>query len=112
MPDEIVDPVERKIREAMEAGEFDGLPGAGRPIPDIDEAYDPGWWAKRWLQRARDEDAAAEVHRLIRRELPLLRASRDRAAAERRVEEINALVAQVNERLPEPDRIPEVRLSG
>jgi hypothetical protein len=28
---------ERKIREAMERGEFDNLPGKGRPIPHDDE---------------------------------------------------------------------------
>ncbi len=29
---------ERKIREAMDRGEFDNLPGKGRPIPHDDEA--------------------------------------------------------------------------
>jgi len=41
------DPVERQIHEAMEWGEFDDLPGAGRPIPDLGAGYDPAWWAKR-----------------------------------------------------------------
>ena len=42
---------DRRIREAMEKGEFDDLPGAGEPIPDLDDGYDPDWWAKKWVQR-------------------------------------------------------------
>ena len=42
---------ENKIRVAIEAGEFDGLPGFGRPSPLIDEPYDPFWWIRRKLQR-------------------------------------------------------------
>ena len=41
-------PVERAIREAQERGEFDNLPGAGKPLrnlgsPDVE---DPDWWVK------------------------------------------------------------------
>jgi Domain of unknown function (DUF1992) len=43
--------VERQIREATERGEFDNLPGAGRPIPDLDEPHDELWWVKRKLRR-------------------------------------------------------------
>lgn len=50
---------ENRIREAMEAGEFDDLPGLGKPIPDIDEPYDPQWWVKQWFRRERTAQAAA-----------------------------------------------------
>jgi hypothetical protein len=43
--------VERRIREATERGEFDNLPGAGKPIPDLDEPHDELWWVKRKLRR-------------------------------------------------------------
>ena len=102
------DPVERQIREAMERGEFDDLPGAGRPIPDLGAGYDPAWWAKRWLERARLEDAANEVRRTITRELPFLKAERDRAKAARRVAEINEMIATLNERLPDGERIDPI----
>lgn len=101
-------PVERSIREAIERGEFDGLPGTGRPIPDLDREYDPDWWARRYLERAQVEDAADEVRRLIRAEVPRLRVMADRTAAAARLAEIEALVAQVNARLPEKDRIDRV----
>ena len=43
--------VERRIREAMERGEFDNLPGAGKPIPDLAEREDELAWIKRWMKR-------------------------------------------------------------
>ena len=42
---------ENKILAAIEAGEFDYLPGLGRPSALIDEPYDPFWWMRRKLQR-------------------------------------------------------------
>jgi hypothetical protein len=42
---------ENRIRAAMEAGEFDNLPGFGKPSPLIDEPYDPYWWIRRKLTR-------------------------------------------------------------
>jgi hypothetical protein len=42
--------VERKIREAAERGAFDNLPGAGKPIPDLDTPHDELWWIKRKLR--------------------------------------------------------------
>jgi hypothetical protein len=41
--------IDRQIREATERGEFDGLPGAGEPIPDLDKPFDELWWVKRKL---------------------------------------------------------------
>ncbi|HEX7180612.1 MAG TPA: DUF1992 domain-containing protein [Thermoanaerobaculia bacterium] len=42
---------ENRIRNAMEEGKFEDLPGFGKPIPDIDEPYDPMWWVKKWIKR-------------------------------------------------------------
>ncbi len=35
----------------MERGEFDDLPGKGKPLPDAGEPYDELWWVKAWLRR-------------------------------------------------------------
>ncbi len=43
-------PVERLIREAQERGEFDDLPGAGRPL-DLGDTDDPMWWVRRLAER-------------------------------------------------------------
>jgi len=42
---------ENKIRAAIDAGEFDDLPGLGKPAAICDEPYDPYWWIRRKLQR-------------------------------------------------------------
>ncbi|HEX6946594.1 MAG TPA: DUF1992 domain-containing protein [Acidimicrobiia bacterium] len=53
-------PAERLIREAIEAGDFDDLPGAGKPIPGAGQPDDPLWWVRGWVQRIRADDAAVE----------------------------------------------------
>jgi hypothetical protein len=42
---------DNKIRAAIEAGEFDNLPGLGKPAAIFDEPYDPHWWIRRKLKR-------------------------------------------------------------
>lgn len=43
--------VEAQIRSAQERGEFDNLPGAGKPIPGRGLPYDEGWWIRSFLER-------------------------------------------------------------
>ncbi|HEY3747609.1 MAG TPA: DUF1992 domain-containing protein [Pseudonocardiaceae bacterium] len=43
--------IDKQIREAQERGEFDNLPGAGKPLKGLDEPYDENWWAKDLLRR-------------------------------------------------------------
>jgi hypothetical protein len=38
------------IRRAIERGEFDDLPGSGKPI-DMPDRHDPDWWLKSLLRR-------------------------------------------------------------
>ncbi|MYX30815.1 DUF1992 domain-containing protein [Streptomyces sp. SID8381] len=42
--------VEKEIRDAQGRGDFDRLPGAGKPLPD-DTTYDELWWVKRKMAR-------------------------------------------------------------
>jgi DnaJ homologue, subfamily C, member 28, conserved domain len=42
---------ERKIREAQAEGQFDALPGFGKPIPDLDGPDDENWWIKNKLRQ-------------------------------------------------------------
>jgi hypothetical protein len=65
--------VDLQVRKAIERGEFDDLPGTGKPIPDLGRTHDPDWWAKRLIEREqltgllppalalRKEDAALEA---------------------------------------------------
>ena len=43
--------VDQQIREAQERGEFDNLPGKGKPIKDLHEPYDELWWIRQKLER-------------------------------------------------------------
>ncbi len=42
--------VDRQIREGRERGDFDRLPGHGKPIADLDRPRDELWWVKRKLE--------------------------------------------------------------
>jgi hypothetical protein len=44
--------VETALQQAMRRGEFDDLPGAGKPLTDLLEAaHDPNWWIRRKIER-------------------------------------------------------------
>jgi hypothetical protein len=43
--------IDRQVREAHERGEFDDLPGAGQPLPDLDKPFDELWWVKDKVRR-------------------------------------------------------------
>lgn len=44
-------PVDKAIREAQERGEFDNLPGAGKPLANLGNPDDPDWWVKQYAAR-------------------------------------------------------------
>jgi hypothetical protein len=44
---------EDKIWSAIEAGEFDHLPGLGQPLASLEEPYDENWWLRRKLRAER-----------------------------------------------------------
>ena len=45
--------VDLQVRQAMARGDFDDLPGAGKPIPDLGAQHDPDWWVKKLIERER-----------------------------------------------------------
>ncbi len=63
---------ENRIQQAIEEGQFDNLPGTGKPIPDIDEPYDPMWWVKQWVRREKLGRELATFMKSSRRALVLL----------------------------------------
>lgn len=60
--------LESAVEEAMRRGDFDDLPGAGRPL-DMPDTHDPDWWIKRrFAEGDVDRDALLPVVMLLRRE--------------------------------------------
>ncbi|HEY8318798.1 MAG TPA: DUF1992 domain-containing protein [Amnibacterium sp.] len=43
--------VEIAIQQALRRGDFDDLPGAGKPLPDLGGVRDPDWWIRRKIER-------------------------------------------------------------
>lgn len=42
--------VETAIQQAIRRGDFDDLPGAGKPLPDLGGTHDPDWWIRRKIE--------------------------------------------------------------
>jgi hypothetical protein len=42
--------IDAVIREARERGEFDDLPGHGKPLPDLGHPHDDLWWVRKKLK--------------------------------------------------------------
>ena len=85
---------EKAIREAIERGEFDNLPGAGKPL-NLSRSGDPEWWVKNLVEREGDVPLGGAVS--LRREadtFPESLADMPHEAAVRAVlEDFNARVA-------------------
>ena len=86
--------IDRQIREGMERGEFDGLPGHGKPIRDLDQPRDELWWVRDKLRR---EDAQFLPPTLAQRKE--VEDARERIAAVTAESEVRAIVAKINERI-------------
>jgi Domain of unknown function (DUF1992) len=43
--------VDLQIQQAMARGDFDNLPGAGKPIRGLGTQHDPDWWVRQLVER-------------------------------------------------------------
>jgi hypothetical protein len=92
--------VERQIREATERGEFDNLPGAGKPIPGLNGREDEDWWVKGLLERE-EIPMPLPTSLALRREIASLP---ETLAGVRAEEEVRAIVADLNVRIRDTHR--------
>ena len=90
--------IDQQIREAQEEGAFDNLPGAGKPLADLEAGYDPLWWVKKLVQRERLSalPPALELRRTVERTLAKISTLRDEGEVRRLVETLNAQIKKVN----------------
>ena len=86
--------VDQQIRVAMARGDFDDLPGAGKPL-DLTDRDDPNWWVRRLIEREQITGVLPPALQL-RKDDADLDAKLDRTIVEsdarRWVEEFNAAV--------------------
>jgi hypothetical protein len=89
--------IEAQIRVAQEQGAFDNLPGAGKPLPNLDQ-YDPLWWVKQLTQREQLSllPPSLELLRKVERELATIETLPDEATVRRRIAALNVEIARVN----------------
>jgi Domain of unknown function (DUF1992) len=90
--------IEAQIRVAMEDGAFDNLPGAGKPLPNIGQEYDPLWWQKQLVQREQITvlPPSLELLRKVEEVLVTIEELRDEATVRRRIAALNVEIAKVN----------------
>lgn len=84
--------IERQIREAQERGEFDNLPGAGKPLPDLDRPRDDLWWVRNKLK----EENLSYVPPALQLRKDVEEA-RERIARARSEQEARQIVVEINE---------------
>ncbi|MFI0408317.1 DUF1992 domain-containing protein [Actinomadura sp. 3N508] len=94
--------IDGQIREAEERGEFDGLPGSGKPLPDAGRPLDDNWWIK---QKLAGEGLVAMIHPTLslRREIEDVLEAALKAPSERSV---RRMLEPVNEKIAANLRFP------
>ncbi|SDW63248.1 protein of unknown function [Amycolatopsis xylanica] len=96
--------IDKQIREAIERGEFDDLPGAGKPLPGLDKPHDDQWWLKGYLRReGLTAEALLPESLQLRKEIDRLP---ETVRGFGREEEVRAHVKQLNRRIAEWMRTP------
>ena len=91
--------IDRQVREAEERGEFEDLPGAGKPIPGLDKPFDELWWVKDKLRREGLTYMPPSV--ALRKEANDALAAASRANSEA---EVRKIISAINEKIREANR--------
>ena len=88
--------IEKQIKDAQERGEFDNLPGAGKPIPGLGGAHDEMWWLKQLLKREQLSVTPAVL--AVRKELE---DARERIAKQTSEDAVRRIVGAINHKIAE-----------
>ncbi|MFD0903282.1 DnaJ family domain-containing protein [Actinomadura sediminis] len=96
--------IDRQIRQARERGEFDDLPGAGKPLPRRGEAFSMDQWIVDKARReGLDTEAMLPEPLRLRKEIDRLP---DAVRELRSEEEVRELAAELNRRIAASLRRP------
>ncbi|MFJ6796156.1 DUF1992 domain-containing protein [Streptomyces sp. NPDC091268] len=86
--------VDRQIRESADRGEFEDLPGFGKPLASLDAPYDELWWIKGKMHREGFSSLPPAL--ALRKEAEDALEAARAAPSERRA---RAILAEVNEKI-------------
>jgi hypothetical protein len=92
--------IDRQIREGMERGDFDGLPGHGKPLQDVDRPHDELWWVRDKLRREGVSYLPPTL--ALRKDVEDARAAIDAATSEA---EVRQIVSEINDRIRAVNRM-------
>jgi len=96
--------IDKQIRMAEERGDFDELPGKGKPLPGLDGPYDENWWIKGYVEREGvPSEALLPTPLQLRKEAERLPDTVREMPSEQAV---RAAVAELNRRIAEWLRAP------
>ncbi|NUR72849.1 MAG: DUF1992 domain-containing protein [Hamadaea sp.] len=92
--------IDRQIREAQERGDFDDLPGKGKPLPGAGEHYDEDWWLKGLVARENLGGLAPTSLKVRKAAEDVL----DEVAKKNSEQNVRQYVAALNERIDQVNR--------
>lgn len=92
--------VDLQVRQAIERGEFDDLPGRGKPIEDLGPSHDPDWWVKKLIEREQITGVLPAALQLRKDDLTL----RDELDREYSEEQVRKMLQDFNRRIVEARR--------
>ncbi len=97
--------IDQQIRVAQARGEFDDLPGFGKPLADEAVPYRPDWWLNQVVQREGAGSHVVPLPLALRKLAEELRAGAEKMNS---AAEVRAAVADYTERAAKARLMPQV----
>lgn len=97
------DLVEEQLREAMERGEFEELPGRGRRL-DLGEDS-PDWWARRKMEELKRQNEVTGFLRRLEESRDRIWSLPDEPSVRSAAEDLNREIDEINPGLREEERL-------
>jgi hypothetical protein len=95
--------IDRAVEEARRRGDFDNLPGAGKPIPGLDRPWSLDQWLREFAKREGVSllPAGLELRRHVEREVERIMTLGAEAGVRKAVAALNGHIREVNRNLRE-----------
>ncbi len=104
--------LDEQIAQARAEGAFDNLEGAGKPLADLDQGYDPDWWVKKLIAREKVSvlPPSLELLRKVEAEMERIWKLSDESQVRERIRALNSEIARANTRAAEgpPTRLAQL----